>query len=142
MDESRISKEIEQAIMQGVFPGAVLLCAVNQEIVFHESYRMADIFEKRKMRKDSIFDLASLTKPLATTLAISRLIEKDQVFLDQKIGSILKEFKKTDKADITIDMLLRHTSGFPAFREYFKKIIKINMIGRVLRVIHGKFSKC
>jgi CubicO group peptidase (beta-lactamase class C family) len=126
MDESRISKEIEQAIMQGVFPGAVLLCAVNQEIVFHESYGMADIFEKRKMRKDSIFDLASLTKPLATTLAISRLIEKDQVFLDQKIGSILKEFKKTDKADITIDMLLRHTSGFPAFREYFKKIIKTN----------------
>ncbi|WP_299979629.1 serine hydrolase [Desulfobacula sp.] len=124
MDKDRISKEMEQAILKGVFPGAVLLCAANQKIVFHESYGMADIFEKRKMRKDSIFDLASLTKPLATTLALSKLIERHQVFLDQKTGSILKEFKTSPKADITIDMLLRHTSGFPALREYFRKIIK------------------
>ena len=124
MGKDSISREVEQAILQGVFPGAVLLCAVNQKIVFHESYGMTDIFEKRKMRTDSIFDLASLTKPLATTLALSKLIERNQVFLDQKIGSVLKEFKASPKADITIDMLLRHTSGFPAHREYFKKIIK------------------
>ena len=126
MGRVRISHEIEKAILQGVFPGAVLLCSVNQKIVFHESYGMADIFKKRKMRKDSIFDLASLTKPLATTLALSKLIERDQVFLDQKIGSILNEFAISEKADITIDMLLRHTSGFPAHREYYKTIIKIN----------------
>ncbi|WP_413909828.1 serine hydrolase domain-containing protein [Desulfobacula sp.] len=126
MGKDRISRKIENAISQGIFPGAVLLCAKNQKILIHESYGMADIFEKRKMRKDSVFDLASLTKPLATTLALSKLIERDQVFLDQKIGSILAEFKTTLKADITIDMLLRHTSGFPAHREYFKKIIKTN----------------
>jgi len=126
MDKGIISQKIEQAILQGVFPGAVLLCAVGKKIVFHESYGEADIFEKRKMTKNSIFDLASLTKPLATTLAVSKLIEKDQVFLDQKIGSILKEFKASDKAGITIDMLLRHTSGFPAHREYFRKIIQKN----------------
>ncbi|MCK5696416.1 MAG: serine hydrolase [Desulfobacula sp.] len=124
MGKGNISRAIEKAILQGIFPGAVLLCAANQKIVFHESYGMADIFEKRKMRTDSIFDLASLTKPLATTLALSKLIEREQLFLDQKIGSILKEFKTSPKADITIDMLLRHTSGFPAHREYFKKIIK------------------
>ncbi len=124
MGKDSISRVIEQGILQGIFPGAVLLCAVNQKIVFHESYGMADIFKKRKMRPDSIFDLASLTKPLATTLALSKLIECEQIFLDQKIGSILKEFKTSAKADITIDMLLRHTSGFPAHREYFKKIIK------------------
>ncbi len=126
MGNDRISRKIETAIAQGIFPGAVLLCAKNKKILIHESYGEADIFEKRKMTKDSIFDLASLTKPLATTLALSKLIERDQVFLDQKIGSILEEFKTSPKADITIDMLLRHTSGFPAHREYFKKIIKTN----------------
>jgi CubicO group peptidase (beta-lactamase class C family) len=131
MGKDKISQRIEQAIFQGVFPGAVLLCAVNQKIVFHESYGMANIFEKRKMRKDSIFDLASLTKPLATTLALSRLVEREQVFLSQKIGTILKEFKPSPKADITIDMLLRHTSGFPAHREYFKKIIKTDENPRI-----------
>lgn len=124
MDKDRISGKIQEAILQGVFPGAVLLCAADQKIVFHESYGMADIFEKRKMKTDSVFDLASLTKPLATTLALSKLIESEHIFPDQKIGSILKEFKTSPKADITIDMLLRHTSGFPAYREYFKKIIK------------------
>ena len=149
MGKDRISVEIEKAISQGVFPGAVLLCALNQEIVFHESYGMADVFEKRKMRKDSVFDLASLTKPLATTLALSRLIERNQIFLSQKIGSILKEFKTSKKADITIDMLLRHTSGFPAFREYFKKIIKINTNPRqflrhllVREALENKIDEC
>lgn len=126
MGNEPISREIENAISQGVFPGAVLLCAKNQKILIHESYGIADIFKNREMRKDSIFDLASLTKPLATTLAISKLIERNQIFLDQKIGSIIEEFKTSPKADITIDMLLRHTSGFPAHREYFKKIIKAN----------------
>lgn len=126
MGKDRISEAIQQAISQGVFPGAVILCAVNQKIIFHESYGMADIFEKRKMRKDSIFDLASLTKPLATTLAVSKLIETHQIFLDQKIGSILEAFNSSEKANITVDMLLRHTSGFSAYQEYFKKIIKTN----------------
>jgi len=126
MDKNPISQKIEQAILQGVFPGAVLLCAIDQKIIFHESYGMADIFKKKEMRKNSIFDLASLTKPLATTLALSKLIEKGKICLNQKIGSILKEFKTCEKADITIDMLLRHTSGYPAHREYFKKMIQKN----------------
>ena len=124
MDRQIISNSIEQAIIEGIFPGAVLLCAKNSDIIFHESFGMADIFEKRKMGKDYIFDLASLTKPLATTLALSRLIENNQIFFNQKIESIIGEFKDTDKADITVDMLLRHTSGIPAYREYYKKIVK------------------
>lgn len=124
MGNDLISRKIKNAISQGIFPGAVLLCAKNQKIVFHESYGISDIFKNRKMRKDDIFDLASLTKPLATALAISKLIEKDKVFLDQKIGTILNEFERSPKADITIDMLLRHTSGYPAHRDYFKKVLK------------------
>ena len=124
MDRQIISNSIEQAVIDGIFPGAVLLCAKNEKVIFHESFGMADIFEKREMGKDDIFDLASLTKPFATTLALSRLLENDQLFLNQKIESIIEEFKDTDKAGITIDMLLRHTSGFPAHREYYKKIIK------------------
>ena len=124
MDKNLISNKIEQAISEGIFPGAVLLCSLNQDIVFYESFGMADVFKKRKMGKEHIFDLASLTKPLATTLAISRLIEKGQIFLNQKTGSIIKKFIGSDKADITIDMLLRHTSGLPSYKEYYKKIIK------------------
>ena len=126
VEKNTVFSQIDQAISQGIFPGAVLLCAVNQEIIFHESFGMADLFEKREMGKDDIFDLASLTKPFATTLALSRLMENGKVSLNQKLGSVIKEFKDTDKTDITIDMLLRHTSGFPAYREYYKQIINSN----------------
>jgi serine-type D-Ala-D-Ala carboxypeptidase len=132
MGNERISRKIENAISQGIFPGAVLLCAKNQKIVFHESYGRSDIFKNLKMRKDSVFDLASLTKPLATALAISKLLESGQILLDQKIGTILNEFNRSPKANIAIDMLLRHTSGFPAHRKYFEKVIRPNKDPRKL----------
>ena len=122
MNNVRISHKIKTAISDGVFPGAVLLCAVNQKILIHQSFGMADIYAKRKMHKETLFDLASLTKPLATTMALARLIERNQIRMDQTIGSVLEEFRLSDKQDITIDMLLRHRSGLPAYREYYKQI--------------------
>lgn len=121
--KDRIRQAVEAAVFKGVFPGAVLLCALDHRIVFHEAFGMADLFENRKMQKYSIFDLASLTKPLATTLAVSKLMEKGKLSLDQQIGTILAEFQNSDKACITIDMLLRHRSGFPAHRHYYLDIL-------------------
>lgn len=123
MSTALISEMMEQAISKGVFPGAVLLCALGEQIVFNAAFGRANIFENEKMHTDHIFDLASLTKPLATTLAISKLIEHKKIRLDQKIGSILKPFAQTSKAKITVDMLLRHTSGLPAYTEYYKKMV-------------------
>ncbi len=126
MNPDKIRQEFEAAVFEGIFPGAVLFCAVNHRIIFHEAYGMADLYENRKMQKNTIFDLASLTKPLATTLAVAKLIEKKKLSIDWKISDILAEFKYTDKADITIDMLLRHISGFPANRSYYLDIFHSN----------------
>lgn len=123
MTADPISELMEQAVSKGIFPGAVLLCAIDEDIVFHDSFGSANIFTNEKMQTDHIFDLASLTKPIATTLAISKLLEQDKIGLYQEIGSILKVLSKTSKAKITIDMLLRHTSGLPAYKDYYKKIV-------------------
>lgn len=121
MSEALLLEMMEKAVSRGIFPGAVLLCAKGDDIVFNVSFGRANIFENEKMETTHIFDLASLTKPLATTLAISKLIEKKKTGLYQELGSILKPFSQTSKAKITVDMLLRHTSGLPAYKEYFKK---------------------
>ncbi|MFH2091380.1 MAG: serine hydrolase domain-containing protein [Pseudomonadota bacterium] len=126
MGYDRISREIETAVLSDVFPGAVLLCARGDQIIFHQAFGLADQFAKRPMTTTSIFDLASLTKPLATTVAVAKLIEHKKLYLDQTIGTILSSFHKTDKAGITIDMLLRHTSGLPSYKEYFRKLVKID----------------
>ena len=118
-----ITREFEKAIDSGIFPGAVFLCALKEKILFYEAFGMADIFEKRSMQKNSIFDLASLTKALATTPCIAKLIEKNKLEPDTPVSYILNEFRNTDKADITVDMLLRHRSGLPAHKNYYAKIL-------------------
>lgn len=121
MPNSPLFQMMSQAVSDGVFPGAVLLCAKNERILFHESFGQTNIFQKKVMEKNCIFDLASLTKPLATALAIERLTIQYPELLQHRIGDILEEFDSTDKADITVDLLLRHTSGYPAHKPYFQK---------------------
>ena len=114
------------AISDQVFPGAVILVAKDDLTVFFEAYGYANIFSKRKMTIDTIFDLASLTKPLATTMAVMRLVQDLRLDLEQNLGDVLPEFEKTDKAQIKIKHLLSHTSGLPDYREYYYKLINFS----------------
>ncbi len=113
---------MKQAIADNVFPGGVLLISKEDSITFFEAYGYANIFSKVKMIKDTIFDLASLTKSLATTLAIMRLIGQHKLDLEQNLGSLLPRFKKTNKAPIAIKHLLCHNSGLPDYRPYYNEL--------------------
>jgi CubicO group peptidase (beta-lactamase class C family) len=68
---------------------------------------------------NTIYDLASLTKPLVTGLLSARRIEAGELKLDAALGDYLPEFKRPDKSAITIRHLLTHTSGLPAWRPLY-----------------------
>ncbi|MBF0199868.1 MAG: beta-lactamase family protein [Desulfamplus sp.] len=108
------------AVLNGVFPGAVLLVAHRGEIVFHLPFGVSDIFSGNKVSTDSIFDLASLTKPLATALIVMVLVERGILSLDTRLGDILHDVRCRYKSSITIDQLLRHRSGLPAHRPFYQ----------------------
>lgn len=118
---------MQKGLSDKVFPGAVLLISREDSILFKKAYGYANIFTKRPMDEDTIFDLASLTKPLATTLAIMNLVEGNKLDLEQSLGSIFPKFKKTGKEQIKIKHLLSHTSGLPDYRPYYKKLAKLSM---------------
>ena len=65
---------MKEAVSDNVFPGGVLLVSKDDPVIFFEAYGHANIFSGRPMTIHTIFDLASLTKPLATTLVIMKLI--------------------------------------------------------------------
>jgi CubicO group peptidase (beta-lactamase class C family) len=113
---------MQQALSDNIFPGGVLLVSRDDRIVFCKAYGYADIFTKRAMTKDTIFDLASLTKPLATTLAVIMLIQENKLGLEQKLGSVLPSFKSTGKDKIKIKHLLAHVSGLPDYKPYYLKL--------------------
>jgi serine-type D-Ala-D-Ala carboxypeptidase len=119
-----------QGLSGKVFPGAVLLISKKDTVFFIKAYGYANIFTKRPMAEDTIFDLASLTKPLATTLAIMNLVQENKLDLEQSLGSVLPEFKKTEKEQIKIRHLLSHTSGLPDYRPYYKELAKLPMGSR------------
>lgn len=117
---------MQKGLLDKVFPGAVLLISREDSILFRKAYGYANIFTKCPMAEDTIFDLASLTKPLATTLAIMNLVQENKLDLEQSLGSVLPKFKKTEKEKIKMKHLLSHTSGLPDYRPYYKKLAKLS----------------
>jgi CubicO group peptidase (beta-lactamase class C family) len=120
-----VNNLMKQAVSNEVFPGGVLLVSTAGSEIFFQAYGYANIFSGRLMTRDTVFDLASFTKPLATTLAIIKLISQQNLELSQRLGSILTQFNSTDKGRISIENLLYHNSGFPDYRPYYKVLCKL-----------------
>lgn len=114
--------QMQKALTENVFPGAVLMVARRGVIEFFEAYGRANLFTQETMTVETVFDLASLTKPLATTLAVMKLMEEGGLSLNRSLCDFWPEFRGSPKAAITIEMLLRHTSGYAAHRTYYKMV--------------------
>lgn len=119
MMRNPINDLMHQGIREKVFPGAVLLVARDDTILFFEAYGRANLFSGQAMTRDTVFDLASLTKPLATTLAVARLLDGGGLDLDRPIETWLARTAGSDKAPVTVRQLLSHRSGLPAHRPYY-----------------------
>lgn len=121
-NESDVHQLMQQALDEGVFPGAVLLAARDSEILLHRAWGVADLSSGQPVTVDTVYDLASLTKPLATTLAVMRLIQTDRLTLETPLGSVLPVMADTAKAGVTLRQLLSHRSGWPAWQPYFERL--------------------
>ena len=115
MDSGRLAlvdRAIEREIAADRIPGAVLLIARRGAIAHVKAYGKRSIEPKAEpMTRDSVFDMASLTKPMATATAILTLIEQGKIRLDDPLKKHLAEFDDHGKGAITIEQLLRHRSG-------------------------------
>ena len=118
----KVKELMRQALDEGVFPGAVLLVSKNDQCVFHQAFGYRDLIAKLPMTTDTIFDLASLTKPLATALAVMTLVKEESLDLAQSLGDVLPAFEKDPKAAIKIKNLLYHNSGLADYRPFYQKI--------------------
>ncbi len=108
---------ILNAINRGVFPGAVLCLYREGEPLLLEAHGHRMIVPQQlPMHKDTLFDLASLTKPVATAPSVMILGQQGQIRLDEDIATYLPEFAKPG---ISVFHLLTHTSGLPAWRPLY-----------------------
>ena len=103
---------------EAVFPGAEY-AIVTKDSQYVNALGYSQIVPKKiKIKEDTIFDIASLTKVVATTPCIILLLEYGEISLDTKIQSILPDFKHEN---IRVIDLLTHTSGLPGLKKYYKE---------------------
>ena len=103
---------IEQAVADGSIPGAVLVVGHDGAVVYRKAYGHRALEPKLEpMTLDTIFDMASLTKVVATTTAVMQLVEQGKVRMNDPVAKYLPDFAQNGKEDITIRQLLTHYSG-------------------------------
>jgi len=112
---------ITAAIMDSTFPGAVLMIGGSDKILYHKAYGSHDYSnEALPTQRDDIFDLASLTKVIATTLAIMRLYEEGRITLSDPVSKYIPQFGQNGKEAITIRNLLLHNAGFLPGKPFYR----------------------
>ncbi len=99
-----------------LIPGAVLWVGNTKNTYFFESYGFKQLSpQKEIMNRDTVFDLASLTKPICTAMSVMLLIEEKEIRLNDCVEKYLFQFKNKPNGKKTIKELLTHNSGLPAW---------------------------
>ena len=108
----QIDNAANAAIHRGDCPGAVVLVLHGDEVVFRKAYGNRALHpDGVPMTADTVFDMASLTKPVATASSAFVLIEQGKLRLSEKVATYWPEFATNGKAGVTVEHLLTHTSG-------------------------------
>ncbi|HSK70066.1 MAG TPA: exo-beta-N-acetylmuramidase NamZ domain-containing protein, partial [Pyrinomonadaceae bacterium] len=110
---NQIDALVNQAIAEKKTPGAVVLVGRKGKIVYRKAFGNRSLVPTvEKMTVDTIFDVASLTKPVATATSVMILVERGKIRLSDQIEKFIPELKGKDSGKVTIQQLLTHTSGY------------------------------
>ena len=108
---------IDELVAEGLdkkrMPGCVVLVGRNNRIVFHKAYGYRQLKPgKVPMSKDCVFDMASITKPMATATSVMMLVEQGKLRLRDKVATYIPDFANSGKEEVTLTQLLTHQAGF------------------------------
>jgi CubicO group peptidase (beta-lactamase class C family) len=118
-----VIRVVDEAVAGRVVPGAVLAAGIAGQalLTYVAGAAQDDTAGWRPMTIDTVFDLASLTKVVATTPVILQLVAAGQLGLDEPVAARLPGFIGAGKEHVTVRQLLTHTAGLPPHREYYER---------------------
>ncbi len=118
----KIAGIMHQAIFDSTFPGGVVGVVKDGKLVYKEGFGYHTYEKTEPVNDNDVYDLASITKVVATTTAIMDLIDKGKISLNDSVSKYFEEFSEGKKQEVTIRHLLLHTSGLPPFRIYVDEL--------------------
>jgi serine-type D-Ala-D-Ala carboxypeptidase len=132
MGWSEVEQAFADAVEREVIPGATIAVRKGGQIAFEGAFGHRTLQPERSpMRLETVFDLSSLTKPLATTIAIMILVRDAKLRLDERVTRFFHNFGVLGKSHVTFRQLLAHCSGLAAWRPYYQQIAEIERSGKV-----------
>jgi CubicO group peptidase (beta-lactamase class C family) len=118
-----LDERLQKATDQEEAPGITLLIAYKNQCIYHKAFGYAQLIpEKKVLTLATLFDIASLTKVLATTTAILLLLKSGEISLHDPISKYFQEFHTSEKSSITVRHLLTHSSGLPAYYRFYQDL--------------------
>ncbi|MDR1459849.1 MAG: serine hydrolase, partial [Bacteroidales bacterium] len=122
---SKIDDVALNGIKQQAYPGCRIMVAHKNKIIYNKAFGTYTYDTNSiPVTEHTIYDLASITKIAATTLAIMKLYDEGKMDVKDKLSDYLPYLRKTDKASISIASLLTHTSGLQSWIPFYKKTLK------------------
>ena len=120
---SIIDSIANDGIAAGAYPGCVVLVAKDGKIAFEKAYGKYNYDTPQPISLNSIYDIASVTKICATTLAVMKLYDEGKIKLDKTLGDYLPWVRKSNKRKLKIKNILLHQAGLAAFIPFYKDVI-------------------
>lgn len=118
-DLNKIDSIVQLNIKEGVFPGCQILVAKEGSIIYWKSFGNHIYGKSQQVEDNDLYDLASLTKMAATTLAVMKLYDEKKLDIDQTLSYYLPELKGTNKEDIIIRELMAHQARLKAWIPFY-----------------------
>ena len=120
---AKVDSIVADALDQGAFPGCVVMAVHRGKILYHKAFGNPAFGESASLAPGSIFDLASVTKISATTVAVMKLYEEGKLDLQGRLGDYLAWVRGTDKEGLVIEDILLHQAGLVPFIPFYRETI-------------------
>lgn len=119
----KLNKFMAQCLASGAFPGARILAAKDGKIFYDEAFGYLDHTRQQPVELNTLYDIASMTKVVATTIAVMKLYEQGKLDIKKNLGHYLSWTKNTNKAGLVIRDLLLHQAGLKAWIPFYKETL-------------------
>lgn len=112
-----------KGIKDGMYPGAQILVARKGKVIYQKNFGYHEYDKKQEVKDSTIYDLASLTKILASLPMVMELVDKKELSLDTKLSEMLPEYKHSNKGNITVLQMLSHYARLKAWIPFFRNTL-------------------
>lgn len=120
----KIDSIAQKGITEKAYPGCQVLIAKDGKIIYDKNFGYHTYDNQKEVTSNTLYDIASLTKIMATTIAVMRLYEENKIKLDVQISDYIPELKKIEVGKLTVKELLSHYTTLPATYPFAQKKLK------------------